>query len=172
MNEQNTPLPEGAGEKKRIQPLRVVMVLVSALLLIGVGLFCGLFLREWLTDPDLDPNAQDYPYQNEVTVQEGEIAVPGFSAMLFPADRVGVQSILVNPEENECYFVYSFSLKGSAEVLYRSGMIPPGMAVQEQTLSRPLAAGEYTLIIRVQTYSLEDKHEMNGVNMEVPLTVK
>ena len=91
--------------------------------------------------------------------------------MIFPKDRVSVQSVLVNPEENDCYFVYSFVLMETGEELYRSGMIPPGMAVQEQTLSRPLAAGEYMLLIRVQAFSLEDKHEMNGVNMEVPLTV-
>jgi hypothetical protein len=177
MDEQNNKQAEAQGSpvaeapKRRIQPVRVLLVLLAAAILVGVGVFCGLYLRERLIDPDLDPDAEDYPYQNEVTVQEGEIAVPGFSAMIFPKDRVSVQSVLVNPEENDCYFVYSFILMETGEELYRSGMIPPGMAVQEQTLSRPLAAGEYMLLVRVQTYSLEDKHEMNGVNMEVPLTV-
>ena len=179
MNEQNNrqtepetqKFPTASTPKRRIQPVRVLLILLAAAILVGVGVFCGLYLRDWLTDPDLDPDAKDYPYQNEVTVKEGEIAVPGFSAMIFPKDRVSVQSVLVNPEENDCYFVYSFVLMETGEELYRSGMIPPGMAVQEQTLSRPLAAGEYMLLIRVQAYSLEDKHEMNGVNMEVPLTV-
>lgn len=171
-----SPKTEGIfGALLRFFSRRAVRITATALLapvLVSAGVLIGLHLQNASTDPDLDPGAEEYPYVGSVTPQEGEISIPGYADMVFPANTQKVRVALVNPKENDCYFVFSFLLWKNGEELYRSGMIPPGMAVTEQTLSRGLSAGEYLLILRVQSYSLSDKKAMNSVDMEVILTVQ
>lgn len=162
------------GALVRFFSKRAVRIAAASLLapvLVSAGILIGVQLQEAGKDPSVDPNAEKYPYVGSVIPQEGEIAIPGYADMTFSANTQDVRVALINPEENDCYFVFSFLLGESAEEIYRSGLIPPGMAVTEQTLSRSLPAGEYLLVIRVQTYSTEDKRAMNSLDMEVRLTV-
>ena len=64
------------------------------------------------------------------------------------------------------------ALLGTDEVLYTSGQVPPGQALYEIELSRPLEAGEYDAVIRISTASLEDGSPMNGANVETVLIVQ
>lgn len=151
--------------------VRIAAASLLAPILVSAGILIGVQLQEAGKDPSVDPDAEKYPYVGSVIPQEGEIAIPGYADMTFSANTQDVRVALINPEENDCYFVFSFLLGESAEEIYRSGLIPPGMAVTEQTLSRSLQAGEYLLVIRVQTYSTKDKQAMNSLDMEVRLTV-
>ena len=45
------------------------------------------------------------------------------------------------------------------------------MAVTDIELNRALEAGEYALRIRIESFSLSDRSEMNGADMETKLTV-
>ena len=81
-----------------------------------------------------------------------------------------MQIVLLNPDGNPCYFRFSLILSETDEELYRSGLIPPGMAVTDIELNRALEAGEYALRIRIESFSLSDRSEMNGADMETKLT--
>ena len=126
------------------------------------------------SDPDIDPNAKDYGdiYVSAGEVTPGNISAPGYSDVTFLAGARDVQIILPNPEGNPCYFRFVLVLKETEETVYRSGLVPPGQAITDITLSRPLEAGAYPLEIRIETYSLEDRSAMSGVTMDVNLTVR
>ena len=79
---------------------------------------------------------------------------------------------LYNPEENDCYFVFSLYLDEETEPLYTSDYVQPGMAIQEVTLSRGLEAGEYALYIKMETYDPETQTAGNGASVKTALTVR
>ena len=165
-------LPQKAVISLTLKPIHLV---ITALVLVAItagSVFIGMNLNRWLTDPDLDPDAEKYPYPGTTDVAEGQIAIPGYSNIIFAANSRNVKMILPNPDGNPCYFVFSLVLKETGETIYRSGMIPPGMAVTDLTLFRPLTAGEYQVEVRIETFSLDEKLSMNGATINATLTVK
>ena len=67
---------------------------------------------------------------------------------------------------------FELVLKDTDEVLYTSKMVPPGQAIYEAELSRPLEKGEYNATIKIKTASLEDGSAMNGADVETVLIVQ
>lgn len=153
----------------------LVIGAVLALILIAGGFFMG-FLLSGSDDAGMrvDPGAK--PYGNVQALPGGSesgISVPMFDKVIFPADDQSVQMVLLNPEGNPCYFRYTLTLSDSGEVLYQSGLIPPGMAVTDLELQRSLPMGEYSLDISVETFSLdEERAAMNGTRTTVKLYCK
>ena len=166
-----------------IQKKHIVIAAVIALLLIAGGIVIGLNWNNWFGDdppvsqtdpPDIDSNAQDWTEQ-QLENAGGEstgIKIPGYPSITLPADTETVSVALLNPEGNPCYFTFELVLSDTDEVLYTSKLVPPGQAIYEITLSRPLAAGEYDAVIRISTTSLEDGSAMNGANVETVLIVE
>ena len=138
------------------------------------GIFLGMWISNRPSDPDIDPNAKDYGdiYVSAGEVAPGSISAPGYSDVTFLAGVRDVQIILPNPEGNPCYFRFILILQESGETIYRSGLVPPGQAITDITLSRPLEAGLYPMEIRIETFSLETRSAMSGVTMDVNLTVR
>ena len=170
---EKAPLPiKKAGIALTLKPIHLIIAALTAIAVVAGGIVIGMNLHRWLADPDIDPNAQKYPYPGTTNVAEGEIAIPGYSRITFPANSREAKMILPNPDNNPCYFVFSIILEDTDEVIYRSGMIPPGMAVTDLTLNRPLEAGEYPIVIRIECFSLEDKTPMNGANVNATLSAK
>jgi hypothetical protein len=153
--------------------IAIACVLIAAL---TVGsLFLGMLIYH-LNSKNLngiDPGAKDYHsiYVNAGHAGDDEITIPGYSDVFFPAGETDVQIVLLNPDGNPCYFRFSMILSETDEELYRSGLIPPGMAVTDIELNRALEAGEYALRIRIETFSLSDRSEMNGADLETKLKV-
>ena len=50
-------------------------------------------------------------------------------------------------------------------------MVAPGKAIVEETLSRPLKAGDYDLIIRINTFSEDGKISSNSSEIKTTLHV-
>ena len=100
------------------------------------------------------------------------IKLCSYPSITLPADTRDVSVALLNPESNPCYFTFELTLKDTDEVLYTSKLVPPGQAIYEITLSRPLEEGKYDAVIRISTTSLEDGSAMNGANVETVLIVQ
>ena len=151
----------------------IIGSIVVLLLLVG-GVALGSLLPGLLADPEIDPNAKDDDelYFDAGEVTPGNILAPGYKDVTFPAGKKDVQIILPNPEGNPCYFRYVLILKESGETVYRSGLIPPGKVITAITLSRPLEPGQYAMEIRVETFDLEERSSMNGITMDVNLSVR
>lgn len=171
------------AEKQGIVLTRKKLALVGlvVLLLVAGGVFVGLSWGRWFggdppaqAAPGIDPNAQAWtgqPLEDAGGASSG-IQIPGYPSISLPADTREVAVALLNPEGNPCYFTFELALRDSGEVLYTSQLVPPGQAIYEITLSRPLEAGEYDAVIRISTTSLEDGSPMNGANVETVLTVQ
>lgn len=123
---------------------------------------------------DLDPNAGAWNGQQpeDKGGEEVGIKIPGYPSITIPADTETVTVALLNPEGNPCYFTFELVLNDTEETLYQSKLVPPGDAITEITMSRPLPAGEYDATIKISTLSLDGTSALNGANVETVLIAK
>lgn len=149
---------------------------IPLLVALTVGsLFLGMWIHQQISAREgIDPNAKEYQgiFASAGENEGDEITIPGYSDIFFPADTQTVQIVLLNPEGNPCYFRFSLILMQENETIYQSGLIPSGMAVTEIELDRALQQGEYALCVRIEAFSLSDRSEMNGADIETRLIVK
>ena len=167
----------GVGAKSTgfvLKKIHIFIAGVCAVVLVVGCVFFGMWLGDHLKERSgIDPNAEPYSSgSSSATLGEAEIAIPGYKTVYLPANSKKVGIILPNPEGNPCYFRFCLILSETGEVLYESKLIPPGMALKEITLSRPLSVGEYALDILIETESLSDRTPMNGANLQVTLVVR
>ena len=122
---------------------------------------------------DLDNAAKAYIGEIPENKSGGKpgIQIPGYSSITIPANTSNVDITLLNPEGNPCYFTFELVLINTGESLYSSKMVEPSNCIEQITLSKPLAKGEYKATIIVRTYSLEDLVPMNDANVETNLIV-
>ena len=106
----------------------------------------------------IDPNATD----SVQTVVPG-VTIPGFGKMTIPANTKELKGInLHNPIENEGWYYLTFKIclldaNGAvSETLYESQLVPPGLYLQDITISHGLAPGEYDAVMHVQPYRIAD----------------
>lgn len=127
--------------------------------------------------PGLDPDAAAVTPTPEPApeAEDPGITIPGWGSVTIAADTADVTVDFYNPEENEglYYLTFRLILADSGEVLYSSGLVPPGEHIRRITLSRPLAAGQYAAVIFVQPYTLEaEPKATNNANLETVLIVQ
>lgn len=153
----------------------IIAAVVMAIVTAG-GILFGMLIQSGrlFGDPDIEPNIKDYQdiYANAGDVAAGNFSAPGYSEVSFPAGKETVQMVLPNPVGNPCYLRFSLVLTDTGEVLYSSKLIPPGKAVTQIKLNRPLERGTYNMEIQIGALSLDKNTELNGVNMKTVLTVR
>lgn len=119
----------------------------------------------------LEEGAMDYELSQNWDTQPktDTIGIPGFAQVRMEAGTDKAYVVLWNPETNPCYFRYTIKDE-AGEMLYQSGLIPPGKAVTEIQLSRAFPRGTYPISIEIHTFSLDD-HEtpLNGGVVECKL---
>ena len=114
--------------------------------------------------------AGDAPSAQQTEPSEADsISIPGFD---FLSLQAGVQSMpLYNPENNACYFRISLLLDGGA--LWRSDLLAPGQTAPQQMLSRALAAGEYSAVLKYECFTDEaETVPLNGSEIALLLRVQ
>lgn len=166
---------KSSGGGVLIKKSYLAIAAIAVMALVVGAIFFGMWLQNDKTDPwEIDPNAKDYESENG-SIGNGSsdsIAIPGYADVVWKANTKNVQMVLLNPQGNPCYFRFTLILKESGEVLYTSGLVPPGQAVTDLRLSRALEKGNYNLLISIETFSLNDRSAMNGANVETGLTVR
>lgn len=121
----------------------------------------------------IDPNAGDLVTPTPAASEPG-VAIPGWGKMSIPAGETQVSTSMQNPEANSGWYYLTFELrlKDTDEVLFTTGLIPPGQYCNQVTLNRPLEAGEYAAVIHVQPYRISDQSPTNSADMETVLIVE
>lgn len=121
----------------------------------------------------IDPNAGALITPTPAPVEPG-VAIPGWGSMTIPAGITEVATSMQNPEANEGWYYLTFELrlKDTGEVIFTTGLIPPGQYCNKVTLSRALEAGEYAAVIHVQPYRISDMSPTNNADMETVLIVE
>lgn len=122
----------------------------------------------------VDPNAGEYVPK---TPDPG-VVIHGFGKLTIPPYTTEVADInLYNPEENDGWYYLTFKLAlldengEMSEVLYESQLVPPGLYLQDITLSRGLASGEYDAVMQVQPYRISDLSQTNAANLKFTIIV-
>lgn len=128
--------------------------------------------------PDIDPNAGKYVEPEDDENASKGISIPGWDAISIPPNVTDVSVDFYNPEENAEAYYLTFELRlpneseEGYEVLYKSGLIDPGLHIQNITLSRELSEGAYDAIVHVQPYCMdENKTATNNADMQTQLIV-
>ena len=120
----------------------------------------------------IDPNIGHSPTPPPV---EPGVAIPGRGGITLPAHQAEADVALYNPEDNAdwYYLTYHLRLKETGEVLFSTGLIPPGMYCTKVTLSHPLEPGVYSGTMFVQPYYMrEPPTPTNNAEYDLQVLVK
>ena len=173
------------------------LIVLLALLAVTVGLFvwqnqsANLGAPEATLSPtvepsptvelQIDPNAGELVTPTPAPTEPG-VAIPGWGSITLPAGVTEAATTLKNPEANEGWYYLTFELRlptvdeetgeESYEVLFTTGLIPPGQYCNQVTLTRALEPGEYNVILHVQPYRMSDKTPTNNADTETLLIVE
>ena len=130
---------------------------------------------------EIDPNAGELLTPTPAPTEPG-VAIPGWGSITLPAGVTEAATTLKNPEANEGWYYLTFEMRlptvdeetgeESYEVLFTTGLIPPGQYCNQVTLTRALEAGEYNVILHVQPYRMSDKTPTNNADTETLLIVE
>ena len=185
-NEQTTePIVEQHSSDKK---LKILVVILAVLLILcgtwiiwgGVPFFPAAAPNDGGSSSQggglmIDPNAGEYVAPE----QPPGIAIPGFGSMTIPANTKVLKGInLYNPIENNGWYYLTFKLclldknEQVSEVLYESQLLPPGLYIQDITLSRGLAKGTYEAVMHVQPYRIADNNPTNNANLRLTIIAK
>ena len=154
------------------------LIIFTVLMLLVTLSFGG--CRLWWKDDgknpgiNLDPNGgnhgtTDLPANNA----GGGVAIPGWSVITIPKGQTEVSVDLPNPAANADKYYLSFEMRiaETGEVLFTTGYVAAGESINKVTLTRPLEAGTYNVIIRVQPCRT-DGSLTNNADMSTVLIVK
>lgn len=153
---------------------KIFYIAISCLLLISTAtaVLLGFQTPNKESALSLDSSAQDWSMPNDKnSSQENSIKIPGYGTIYFPQNTKTVPITLYNPEENGCFFIFTLTVDDNTDPLYTSGYVEPGKSLMEITMSRALAAGEYTLYIHVDAYDRSSQQPLNSAVVKTDLVV-
>ena len=122
----------------------------------------------------VDPYAGDLVTPTPAPTEPG-VVIQGWTSVKVPASATESNVSLYNPEENAGWYDLTFELrlKETDEIIFTTGLIPPGQYCNKVMLSRPLEPGIYPAILHVQPYYMnEEQTPTNDLNMDVRLIVE
>lgn len=130
---------------------------------------------------EIDPNAGERVTPTPAPTEPG-VAIPGWGSITLPAGVTEAATTLKNPAANEGWYYLTFEMRlptvdeetgeESYEVLFTTGLIPPGQYCNQVTLTRALEPGEYNVILHVQPYRMSDKTPTNNADTQTLLIVE
>ena len=126
-----------------------------------------------LSDAPLLPDESATLFTGDtVIVTEGAgYLAPSYDNVTLPADAEEVELTLVNPEGNQCYFVFELVLESTGEMLYKSGLVEPGMCIESFTPSRTIGKGNYKAALSIHAYEMRSLDAIDSEKVEFDLVV-
>ena len=158
-------------------PKRKAIFIILAAVILAAAVFLGWILAGNSTPteegtPSYSTEAVDWNEELEGDEPEtGYITMPGYDTIPLKAGNTTAEVALANPESNTCYFQFQLILQDTEEVLYTSDLVAPGKAILSEELSRSFEAGDYPLIVRINTFSQDGKTSYNGSDFVTTLLV-
>lgn len=132
-------------------------------------------LAQLVIDPNVGNKAKEDVEATPAPTAEPGVVISGWGTLTLPAGVTEVNTSLPNSIKNEglYYLTYELRLKDTEEVLFTTGLIPPGLYCNAVTLSRALEPGEYPAVLRVQPYRISDQTPTsNNADLETLLIVE
>lgn len=147
--------------------MKKIIVIMSVV--IAVLLFVILALLRSRNTPLLRNDADEWHGEQTITgVQKnsGEIAIPGYTALVFQAEQTEQKVNIYNPDINDCLFRFTLIIDGAG--YWQSGYCAPNHGYYTITLNEPLPAGEYNGLLRIECFR-ENGEQLNGASQ--PITI-
>ena len=164
-------------EKNRRRTMRGMVSLIgscTAFLVIALLIFPfgnlsddGIFIGDdqvplaEFTIPQADENAKPYTSSEQA---EQSIKIPDIGKTIIAANGDEMAMLLLNPAGNAYDFIFEIILAKTGETIFKSGLVSRGMCIENPILSRTLAKGEYSAVLRiffVSENSLSDSVDIN-----------
>lgn len=177
-------VPVGADEYIAVvKDVLALWILFAALALLLLAL-CGFLIHSAVTgEPEPTPAPAPGSIDTNAQLGEGELSVPaktetkgkqikvnGIATMNLKAGQIEQNFVFSNPEENPCYFKIEIALQDTGEVIYTSGLLPPGYSISKFNLNRALDAGTYPIVVHFNAFSFDtEQRPLN--NMDVKTTI-
>ena len=130
----------------------------------------------------IDENAMQIPAAASLMISERTvryaqepaniIKLPCYNNVAIPSGTKHVKISLPNPDGNQFLFLFEIVLSDSGEVLYTSGLVQPGMYVEDVTLSRELEKGEYGAALKISVFAPESFLAVGCSETEFVLSVQ
>lgn len=117
-----------------------------------------------------DETAKPYTGAAPAVLTAEGVMIPNMESVTIPAGTADVRILLFNPADNDYSLAFEVAVDG--ETLYASGLVEPGMCVEDITLSKRLARGEYKAILKVRIYGQESNSETGETGVEFSLLVQ
>ncbi len=121
----------------------------------------------------VDPNAGELITPEPTPVDPG-VTITGWGGIKLPAGKLEASTALYNPIENEGWYDMTFELRmaETGEVIFTTGLVPPGQYCNKVTLTRKLEAGQYAGILHVQPYRQDEAQTpTNNVDLDIAIIV-
>lgn len=102
-------------------------------------------------------------------------AIGGFTGTkIIPVTTADGQTVDLSVAcKDECYYIsFGLYLSQGDELLYQSGLVAPGMYIQQMEMTRSLAPGEYDAYVVCQPYQSDRKTQTNRGIVKITLTVQ
>jgi len=170
-------------QKKNKLPIIILCIIVSV-----ISIIIGTKIANKPREPssggvslEIDKNAGGFvaPSGGDNNTPSKNVAIPGWGSITIPANKTEVTVNFRNPDENKGLYYLTFELRllnnseQGYEVLYTSGLVEPGLYIQNITLSRGLKKGTYDAVVHVQPYRMDkNKTPTNNADMQTKLIVK
>lgn len=161
--------------KQRRTSIFVAGIIVALLIIAAIVAGLVYYFGQGSSGPKIDPSAHDYKSQalDRPANSGGGIILPGYTGWECAPGSTAMNVPLINAAGNDCYMQYTITLKQSGEQLYKSELIPPGKAIQDWNLSHSLPKGSNDIIIKIDTFDLNDYTQpLNGGMIENTITVQ
>lgn len=102
----------------------------------------------------------------------GNILIPGCETLHLKAGQTEQSVMFRNPPENSCNFRITLLLE-DGQVIWTSGIIPPGEILTTIELDRKLERGIYrNAIMKYECFSLEDGAKLNGAQIRLNIQAR
>ena len=170
------------AERKRRRSIRNTAILCCVCVFVATLIISPYYFRrgglpgEYIGD-DMQVPLWQLPYppadESAETYKGAEktFLVPAIEDAAVPAGATGIVMNLYNPAGNIYCFAFSIILPETGEYLYSSGLVGPGMCVENPTLSRALDRGGYNAVLRIAVYDGEDRGIVNSVDIGFSISV-
>ncbi len=155
------------SQQKNVRKNRKIWMIGAVFVIVlAAGITAGYFL---LGDRDtasnglkVQKNTIEWDQDMQSADKNADIQIPYYGDVYMEGGSDKIDMTLVNPKENDCYFVYTFILSDTGEEIYQSDLIEPGRALTEADLEDEVPAGTYKMDIRIDTYTMDDQKTLNN----------
>lgn len=155
------------SQQKNVRKNRKIWMIGTVLVIVlAAGITAGYFLL-WNRDTasnglKVQKNTIEWNQDMQSADKNADIQIPYYGDVYMEGGSDKIDMTLVNPKENDCYFVYTFILSDTGEEIYQSDLIEPGRALTEAELEDKVPAGTYKMDIRIDTYTMDDQKTLNN----------